>query len=409
MAEKKLTDKKVKAECGPARLGDGNGLYLVVRKPRKDKKQGTKSWSYVWVRNGRRRELGLGSYPAVSIKNARIMAESIRTQIAQGLDPKTEREKHAPETFGEIADLALKELSKTWKHPKHGAQWVRALTELAKPIRNERVAEITTADVLRVVKPVYEKTPETGRRLRARIEKVLDHATAHGMRSGDNPARLNAHFKILLGSKKKIPRKHYAAMPYHDVPAFVEKLRDKDTIPAKALLFTILTGARTSETLGAVWSEIDLDNALWIIPGQRMKAGIEHTVPLSDSVVSLLQQLKELSFSDYVFPGQRPRNPLSNMTMAMTMRRMGIGNDVATVHGFRSSFRDWAGDCTNAPREVAEAALAHRVGSAVELSYRRGDALAKRGRLMQQWADHCSGKNEGSIVQFPERANGVEL
>lgn len=400
MAEKKLTNRKIDAECGPARLSDGNGLYLVVRRPAVGKKSGSKAWSYVWIRQGRRRELGLGGYPALSLKNARITAEGIRTQIAQGLDPKAERDKKSPVTFGEAAELVLIDLSKAWKHPKHGAQWVRALTVLAKPIRQIRVAEITTADVLRVVKPVYDKTPETGRRLRSRIERVLEYATAHGMRSGDNPARLNDHFKILLGSKKQVAPKHYAAMPYADVPEFFKRLRSNSSTAAQALAFTILTAARTNETLGAKWEEFNLERRLWTIPAERMKAGAEHIVPLTGFVVSILEPLNEVKLSEYVFPGQKPRNPLSNMTMAMTMRRMGVGKDLATVHGFRSSFRDWAGDCTNAPREVAEGALAHIVGNAVEKAYRRGIALEKRRRLMTQWTNFCLGQKSAGIVRI---------
>jgi len=400
MVEKKLTDRQIKMAKGPARLGDGNGLYLIVRKPAKDAKYGSKSWSFLWIRNGRRREMGLGGYPALTIKEARLAADKARKKIAAGEDPIAERNKDTPKTFGEIADLLLGELTKTWKHEKHGAQWVRALRVLAKPIRNNLVSSITVQDVLRVVKPVYDKTPETGRRLRARIERVLDYATAHGFRVGDNPARLNAHFKILMGSQKDTPRKHYAAMPYADVPAFVCQLQDKDAIPAKALLFTILTAARTGETLGAVWDEIDLENALWTIPAQRMKGKSEHVVPLTHMALDILHDLYEFRISDYVFSGQKPRKPLSNMTMAMTMRRMGIKNEVATVHGFRSSFRDWAGDCTNAPREVAEAALAHAVGNVVERSYRRSDALEKRRRLMNQWSDYCAGVNPADVVRL---------
>jgi len=400
MVEKKLTDRQVKTAKGPARLGDGNGLYLIVRKPAKGAKHGTKSWSFIWVRHGRRREMGLGGYPALTIKQARIVADKVRKQIAAGEDPIAERKQDAPKTFGDAADSLLNELSKTWKHEKHGAQWNRALNVLAKPIRNNQVSGITVQDVLSVVKPVYDRTPETGRRLRARIERVLDYATAHGFRAGDNPARLNAHFKILMGNKKETPRKHYAAMPYADVPAFVSKLMEKDTMPAKALVFTILTAARTGETLGAIWDEIDLEAGLWTIPAERMKGKSEHTVPLTDPVLAILRQLHTVRLSDYVFPGQRPRSPLSNMTMAMTMRRMGVDNAVATVHGFRSSFRDWAGDCTNAPREVAEAALAHAVGNVVERSYRRSDALEKRRRLMAQWSDYCTGQTSGKIVKL---------
>lgn len=401
MADKKLTKTKVEAEHGPARLSDGRGLYLVVRRPAKGQRQGTKSWSFVWIRQGRRREMGLGGYPALSLKNAREKADQVRNQIAIGQDPRTERDKTQSKTFGEVADVVLEDISKTWKHPKHGAQWIRALTELSKPIRKMQVADVNTADVLRVVKPIYDKTPETGRRLRARIERVLDYALAHGLRTGDNPARLNAHFKILLGSKKAKARKHYAAMPYVEVPAFIQELKEKGTIPARALEFTILTAARTGETLGATWEEIDLEAGLWTIPSLRMKAGVTHAVPLSDPALAILKELYVNRLSNYVFAGQQPRKPLSNMTMAMTMRRMGVSNERASVHGFRSSFRDWAGDCTNTPREVAEAALAHRVGNIVEQSYRRGDALFKRRRLMSAWAEYCL-SNKTSVVEFKQ-------
>lgn len=414
MAVKKLTDKQIKAASGPARLSDGDGLYLIVRKPPIDKEtgkpkldrksgkpsKGSKSWSFVWIRKGRRNEMGLGGYPSVSLSQVHILADDVRRQIAAGLDPKAERDKDNGNSFGDVADLVLAELSKTWKHPKHGAQWERALTVLCKAIRPLPISDVKTADVLRVVKPVWTKTPETGRRLRSRIERVLDYATAHGWRDGDNPARLNAHFKILMGSEKMKPRKHYPAMPYVDVPAFVEQLQIKDTMPAKALLFTILTAARTNETIEARWTEIDLSNGLWTIPAERMKAGREHVVPLEGLALSVLKPLFELRASPYVFAGRKPNQPLSNMTMAMTMRRLGVIGDVATVHGFRSSFRDFAGDKTNAPREVAEAALAHTVGSAVERSYRRGDALDKRRGLMRHWAQYCAGEQSGEIVRL---------
>ena len=336
----------------------------------------------------------------MSLAAARKIAAQGREDIALGKDPFSERHKEKPKTFGEIADLVLIEVHKTSKHAKHADQWTRALNVLCKPIRKRSVADITTRDVLRIVKPIWEATPETGKRLRSRIERVLDYATAHGHRAGDNPARLNAHFKILMGSKKAKPRKHYAAMPYVEIHAFMTLLQSKDTMPAKALQFTILTGARTSETLEAVWSEIDFEARLWTIPAKRMKAAREHTVPLTGAALDILRPLYEMRLSDYVFSGQSPRKPLSNMTMAMTLRRMGYGAGVATVHGFRSSFRDWAGDKTSVSREVAEAAIAHSVGNVVERSYRRGDALEKRRGLMSLWADYCSGQDGAQIVRL---------
>ena len=388
----KLTARKVATAIGPCRLSDGHGLYYVIRKG------GGKSWSYVWIRKGLRREIGLGGIANVSLSEARRKAELVRQQIGAGLDPFTERDKKAAKTFGEVADILLEELRPSWSNKKHAWQWTQALEKLCAPIRSVPVNEIETAHVLKVLKPVWTKTPETGRRLRSRIERVIDYASAHGWRSGDNPARWRGHLQNILIIKKRETVKHFPAMPYVEVPSFMRELREKDNMAAKALEFTVLTAARTGETLKATWAEIDFKAALWTIPADRMKMRVEHKVPLTSSVIDLLAPLYELRLSDYLFPGQNPHRPLSDMSMTMLLRRMGH-NDF-TVHGFRSSFRDFAGDETTVAREVAEAALAHSIGNAIEAAYRRGDALEKRRGLMQLWEAHCAGVKSENVVRF---------
>jgi len=388
----KLTARKVATAKGPCRLSDGHGLYFVIRKG------GGSSWSYVWIRNGIRREIGLGGLANVSLAEARTKAERVRQQIGSGLDPFVERDKAATKTFGEVADMVIEELRPSWTNKKHGWQWVDALETKCASIRSTPVNEIETAHVLKVLKPVWKKTPETGRRLRSRIERVIDYAHAHGWRTGENPARWRGHLENILIMKKREATKHLPAMPYAEVPAFMAELKEKDSVSARALEFTILTAARTSETLKALWSEFDLEDGLWTVPAERMKMRVEHKVPLTEPVVDLLKALYELRMSDFVFPGGRPHRPLSDMSMTMVVRRMGQGD--FTVHGFRSSFRDFAGDETMIAREVAEAALAHRVGNAIEAAYRRGDALEKRRGLMQLWADHCVGGQSKNVVRL---------
>ena len=290
--------------------------------------------------------------------------------------------------------LAGKE--KHWAKPKDGANWRRALNVHCKPIRKIMIDAIQTADVVRTLKPVMERTPETGRQLRYRIEYVIDYATTLGMREGDNPARWRGHLKHIFANTSRDVKRHFPAMPYEELPSFIHKIREKDTMPALALEFTILTAARTGEALGAMWPEINLETAVWTIPAQRMKMKTQHTVPLPNRAMEILHELYELQSSDYVFPGQRPNRPLSNMSMTMVLRRMDLGH--YTVHGFRSSFRTWCGDKTTVAREIAEQALSHRLGNAAELAYSRGDALEKRQALMQMWADYCDGLHTGDVV-----------
>ena len=391
----RLTVKKVENAKKWGYLSDGAGLYLKVRK------SGAKTWAYIWTQNHKRREMSLGSAAgaqALSLADAREEAEIIRNQISSGIDPMEERNKEAPKTFLEVSELLLSKLVPTWKSHKTEEQWRKSLLVDCEPLHKLLIESITDVDCRKVVMPVWERTPETGLRLRKRLERVLSHAEALGMREGRNPARWEGHFKEAMVGAYKIERKHFPAMPYNEIPAFVAELQSFDTIPSMALEFTILTAARSNETLGAVWSEMDLEQALWRIPAERMKNNSPHTVPLTDRALEILHALNDVRHSDYVFPGKRPKRPLSNMTMTMLMRRKGYGEYVP--HGFRASFRTWCGNETNTPREVAEAALSHRVGSAVELAYSRGDALEKRRKLMPLWSDYCLGKEVGEIVRL---------
>lgn len=379
----------------PGRFSDGGGLYLRVSPTI------TKSWVFRYVRGEKSVDLGLGAFPAVSLANARKQAAEFREQLAAGIDPKTKRadEKKQLRTFGEVADSYMADMGGRWTADKTRAAWDRTLNSLAAPVRSRPVGDISTGDILGLLQPIWQSKPETAAKARMRFESVLDYAKAKGWREGENPARWRGHLSNILPPRQKLSRGHHQAMQYAEVPAFMESLQDRDAMSALALRFLILTAARTSEVLKAAWPEFDFDNTVWTVPAERMKARKEHRVPLTDDMLSILQPLYDNRISEYVFPGQRSNRPLSNMAMEILMKkRMGITN--ATPHGFRSSFRDWAGDCTSFPREIAEAALAHKLGDSVELAYRRGDALEKRRALMEAWGDHCQGRDSGNVVQL---------
>jgi len=295
-----------------------------------------------------------------------------------------------------MADSVREALSTGFRNEKHKAQWKSTLATYAAPLRSKPVDTITTDDILAVLEPIWTLKPETASRVRGRIEKVLDAAKAKGFRDGENPARWRGHLDHLLPKPSKMERGHHAAMPYEDVAAFVGDLRKRPTTATFAVEFCILTAARSGEVLGARWSEMDLAKRLWTVPAHRMKAGREHRVPLSNRAMSILKQLRDADCGEFVFPGQKPKKPLSNMAMEMVLRRMKIEN--ATVHGFRSSFRDWAGNVTSFPREVTETALAHVIGDKAEQAYRRGDALEKRRILMDSWAAYCEPRTSGNVV-----------
>ncbi len=340
----------------------------------------------MWVpKGGRRREMGLGAYPTIKLASARSRASECRAAIEEGKDPIAEKSKQAEPTFGECVDLYISSIESEWRNEKHQAQWKMTLSEAyCAAIRTKRVSTINTEDVLSVLKPVWLSKNETASRLRGRIERVLDFAKVKGWRTGENPAAWRGNLRNLLPKRQKLQRGHQPAMRYQDVPIFVERLRASYAMAARALEFVILTVGRSGEVLGARWSEIDFEQKLWSVPKERMKAGTSHTVPLSTPAISLLEKLHQHRISEYVFARTKDV-PLSGMAMLMLLRRMKLLS--VTVHGFRSSFRDWAGDETDFPREVAEAALAHKVGNEVERAYRRSSSLEKRRRLMQSWGD----------------------
>jgi len=353
---------------------------------------------------GSRREMGLGAYPDTTLAMARDRADAHRRAVSDGRDPLAERKAVAtsakPKTFGEAADEFISIAKKGWRNPKHGSQWEMTLgPAYCAAIRDKSVAEVSTDDVLRILTPVWSVKAETASRLRARIERVLSFARTKGWRQpGENPATWRGNLENTLPKRLKLQRGHHAAMAYQDVGKLVARLRTADAMAARALELTILCAARSGETLGATWSEFDLEDKLvWTIPAARMKAGKIHLVPLSRQAVELLVRQREAKTSEYVFPGERPGKPLSGMAMAMLLRRMKLGH--FTVHGFRSAFRDYCGDETNVAREVAEQALAHKVGDDTEQAYRRSTALEKRRDLMQMWADYVVvGVGRGTFI-----------
>ncbi len=369
------------------RYSDGGGLYLLV------KDSGSRSWEFRWRAAGQLRNMGLGGFHSVPLAQARKLATICREQIASGLDPRTERdrEREALRNFGAVADDYLTAMAGKWTNGKTAWQWQHVLLNFAAPLRLKAVSAIETADILRLLKPIWLKTPETAAKARMRLEAVLDYAKAKGWRDGENPARWKGHLANILPPRQKLTKGHYPAMPYGDLPAFYKRLKNEDALSARGLEFLILTAARTGEVLGATWDEIDLDGALWVIPAARMKAKRDHRVPLSKPALALVRALAETRTGNIVFPGQKPKMPLSNMAFSALLKRMYV--EGATPHGFRSSFRDWAGDCTSFPREVAEAALAHKAGDSTEQAYRRSDALEKRRKLMSAWADFCTAQD----------------
>src|ERR1700723_1890616 len=370
----KLTARKVET-AKPGKYGDGGGLQLAGAPT------GAKKWVLRFLWQGNAREMGLGSYPEVGLAEAREKAIAGRRLARSGVDPIAERkqDRRVP-TFGKLADEVVTEQSKGFRNNKHRAQWKMTLETYTAPLRVKAVDAITTEDVLGVLKPIWTTKTETASRLRGRIERVLNAAKAKGHRSGENPAAWRGHLENLLPKRQRLTRGHHAAMPYADVPAFVARLRERDAVSALALEFAILTAARSGEVLGARWREIDFGARIWTIPPQRMKAAREHRVPLSESAFAILEKLGEARVSEFIFPGQGAGRPLSEMVLRRMLRR---DADVVTVHGFRSSFRDWAGNETHFPRELAEAALAHVVGDKAEQAYRRSDALEKRRALME--------------------------
>ncbi|MFK8253051.1 tyrosine-type recombinase/integrase [Ancylobacter terrae] len=412
-AVNKLSARTVATLAEPGRYSDGAGLYLQVSP------SGAKSWLFMFKRDGKRREAGLGSVRDVSLAEARQKAADARKLLDAGKDPLEERRsasaaekaRRGKPTFGEVADDLVDRIAPGLRNEKHIAQWRMTLgPTYCEAIRSKPVDEITTDDILAVLEPVWNEKAETASRIRGRIERVLDAARVRGLRTGENPALWRGHLDSLLPKRQKHQRRHHAAMPYQDVPALVKRLAAGDGVSSRALELLILTAARSGEVMGATWGEFDLKAAVWTVPAARMKAGREHRVPLCARAVVIVEGMRTLRMTDddgaFVFPGARSGKPLSVMAFEMQMRRMECD---FTVHGFRSSFRDWAGEETHFPREVAEAALAHTVGNAVERAYRRGDALEKRRKLMVAWEAFLAGKPKTDSPEAAPEAAAAEV
>jgi integrase len=391
-----LTVKKVAKLTKPGRYRDERGLYLQVTSPT------NRSWLLRFERGGRERWMGLGPVHALGLGEAREQARQARKLLSAGVDPldqrdRERRQRQAEETlmvaraitFEQAAQQYFDFHGRKWKNAKHTAQFMSTLRKYAFPHFGKLpVADVDMALILKAIEPIWYKKPETANRVRGRIEMVLNFAKVRGFRSGENPARWRGHLDHALPSRSQVRKAgHHRALPYGEVPAFMAQLKDREGTAARALDFTILTAARTGEVLGAKWDEIDLDNAVWTVPADRMKAGREHRVPLAAGVVGLLKDLPREEGNDFVFVGPR-HDGLSNMAMDAVLRRLDL-KDRATVHGFRSSFKDWATEMTSFPPELSEAALAHATGDAVERAYRRGDALEKRRKLMEAWARYA--------------------
>jgi integrase len=379
---------RVAAAKGPTRLADGGGLYLRVTPA------GSKLWVFLARFENARPEVGLGNANGLSLADARVIAGQMREAVAKGLHPKTVLTKEeaveppARPTFGAFAETYIADVEGGWKNAVHRKQWRQTLADHAGTLKGKAIDEIDTDDVLGVLKPIWLTKAETAKRVRGRIEKILDAAKARGLRPRDsmNPATWRGHLALLLPSQSKLPRGHHAALPWKEAPTFIKALRQREALAARCLEFVILTAARSGEVLEAEWGEVDLEARLWTVPATRMKAGAEHSVPLSSASVAILERLRpaDPKASDPIFAiGGATR---SNMAMAMLLRRMGTSD--VTTHGFRSTFRDWAGDATDHPRELIEQALAHTVQNKAERAYRRGTAIDRRRKIMDDWAEY---------------------
>jgi integrase len=402
----KLTALKVAALARakkPGFFGDGGGLYLQI-----SRYAGSASWVFRYRAGGRLRDHGLGSLDTWSLAEARKRAKKCRQLRDEGRDPIEERRAERENakldatkamTFQACAERYIASHKAGWRNPKHAAQWPATLGAYVYRVFGELPAQaIDTGLVMKALEPIWTEKPETASRVRGWIESVLDWAKARGYRQGENPARWRGHLDHLLPARSKVRRvRHYPALSYAELPAFMAALRAQEGFAARALEFAILTAARTGEVIGARWDEMNIAGRLWTVSAERMKAGKEHRVPLSDAALVIVEQMASIRSCEFVFPGAKANRPLSNMVFLMLLRRMGHGE--LTVHGFRSTFSDWCSEHTNFPAEVREMALAHVVGDKVEAAYCRGDLFEKRRQLAQAWARFCGAPTiEGEVV-----------
>jgi integrase len=395
-AFEKLSDLKVRKVKSPGYLGDGGGLYLQVSPSL------SKSWVFRYQVNGRAREMGLGSFNTFGLRDARDRATNCRKLLADGIDPIDQRNATMQKkqlsdarvmTFGQCCEKYIEAHRSGWKNAKHAGQWDATLRTYCTLLWLLDVATIDTVLVMKCLEPIWKAKTETASRVRGRIESVLAWATVRKFRTGDNPAAWRNHLDQLLPKRSKVQKvEHRAALPYADMPEFMTKLRLRQGLSARALELQILTATRPGEAAGAQWDEFDVPAETWIIPADRMKAGKEHRIPLSPTVLALLQSLipitptgKQLHIAGHVFPGVKDR-PL---TTAAAMNLLKELHPQVTAHGFRSTFRDWAAETTKHPREVIEAAMAHRLKDKSEAAYQRGDLLTRRAKLMNDWERHC--------------------
>ena len=390
----KLTALAVKRMVEPGRYGDGGGLWLQVRDA------GHRSWLFRFTLHGKPREMGLGAIADMPLAEAREAATACRKLVRDGIDPIERRRvlrieaaaKANANTFQEVATRYIASHEAGWRNPKHAAQWTATLTSYAYPVFGDQsVATIDTAAVMRALEPIWKEKTETASRVRGRIQSVLDYATAQGWRTGENPARWRGHLSNLLPATRSVaPVEHHAALPWKEIARFMQAVATKPGTAPLALRFVILTACRTGEAIGARWREFDLPGAVWTVPAERMKAGREHRVPLSPPALAILRELAAPgpAPSSFVFPGAGKDKHLSNMALTVLLRRMNRAD--LTVHGFRSTFRDWASEETAYSRDVAEMALAHTLKDKTEAAYRRGDLFNKRANMMADWATFCS-------------------
>ena len=386
---REITELSYSPNAKNALVGDGQGLYLSIAK------NGTASWLFRYMDHGKAKSVGIGSYPSTSLQKAREKAQAYRDSRTVGIDPAVAKkdeiqaqklQQAKSRTFESCADEFIELSRPSWKNVKHGQQWTNTLKTYAhKFIGKKSIGEVDTDDIVKILTPIWSKKSETASRVRGRIESVLDWATVQNWRKGDNPARLTGHLEYLLPKLKSKSKKHHAALPYESLPGIIDSLQGQSGMARYALEFLILCCSRTGEVIAAQWDEIDLEKRIWTIPADRMKAGVTHRVPLGDRAIEILNTVKPFSGKKHIFKTARRKDvPMSNGAMSMLLRRMEVKN--ATVHGMRSTFRDWAGEQTDYPFEICEQALAHGLKDDIAAAYLRSDFFVKRISLMKDWA-----------------------